>query len=329
MKNFLVTGALGFIGSHFANYMSLKYPHAKFIILDRKDYCGSLENIDKLSYHNTEIVIGDIRNRELVLFILEKYQIDTVVNFAAMTSVCDSFFNSVAFTESNVLGVHNLLECCRIYQNNTNKIEKFIQVSTDEVGGQSLDNIKKDENMTLDPTSPYAASKTAAEFYVKSYFYSYKLPILITRCNNVYGTQQYPEKVIPKFICKLIDGKKLPIHGSGQNRRDFIHVDDVVLAFETIILKGKIGEIYNISSDHDDYSVSQIASTLIGLFYNTQDTDEYLEYVQDRLFNDYRYLINSDKLRSLGWKPQKNDFEANLKEIIVWYKLNRNRYNLN
>lgn len=328
MKNLLLTGCLGFIGSHFANYMSIKYPHTKIIILDRKDYCASLDNINKTSLHNTDIIIGDIRNKDLVMHILDQYKIDTVINFAAMTSVCHSFFNSVAFTESNVLGVHNLLECCRIY--GKDKIEKFIQISTDECisSGNIEDGIMRDENALLLPTNPYSASKAAAEMYVQAYYYSYKLPIVITRCNNVYGTQQYPEKIIPKFICKLIDGQKLTIHGAGGSKRDFIHVNDAVTAIETILLKGDVGQIYNISSDHKEYSALQVAETLVKLFHNDPDYQKYITYVEDRPFNDYRYLISSNKLRKLGWKPVKNDFEENLIEIIKWYKLNRNRFNL-
>lgn len=331
MKNLLLTGCCGFIGSNFVNYISLKYPHLKIIVLDRLDYCGSIENIHKTSLHNTEIIIGDIGNRELVIHILKQHNIDTVINFAAMTSVDSSFFNSIEFTKSNVLSFHNLLECCRVYQNETNKIEKFIQISTDECisSGDIEDAIVRDENALVLPTNPYSASKAAAEMYAKAYYYSYKLPILITRCNNVYGIQQYPEKIIPKFVCKLIDNKPLTIHGNGSSRRDFIHIDDAITAFETILLKGTIGETYNISSDHKDYSVIETAQTLVKLFHGENvNFTEYITFVPDRPFNDYRYLISSDKLRLLGWKPIKNDFETNLIEIIKWYKLNRKRYNL-
>ncbi|QKF93547.1 dTDP-D-glucose 46-dehydratase [Fadolivirus algeromassiliense] len=334
MRNFLITGALGFIASNFVNYMSLKYPHAKFIILDKKDYCSSVENINKQSLHNTEIIIGDIGNKELVLYILEKFEIDTILHFAAQSHVDNSFFNSIDFTINNVLGTHLLLETCRIYNNKTNKIEKFVHVSTDEVYGQVTDNEARIESSVLDPTNPYAASKAAAEFFAKSYYYSYKFPIIVTRGNNVYGPNQYPEKVIPKFICKLLDGEKLTIQGNGSSLRNFIHVDDVNTAFETILLKGEIGHIYNISSDHaNEYSIKELAKILINLFNpdinidNDEELNKHLEYVEDRKFNDARYFISSDKLYKLGWKPQKTDFIANLKDLIEWYKQNRNRYN--
>lgn len=333
MKNFLITGALGFIGSNFVNYMSLKYSHARFIVLDKKDYCSSIENINKQCLHNTEIIIGDIANKELVLYLLKKFEIDTVIHFAAQSHVDNSFFNSIDFTVNNVLGTHMLLEASRIYNDETHKIEKFIHVSTDEVYGQVIDNEARIESSVLDPTNPYAASKAAAEFFVKSYYYSYKFPIIISRGNNVYGPNQYPEKVIAKFICKLIQNEKLTIQGNGLSLRNFIHVDDVNTAFETILLKGEIGQIYNISSDHkNEYSIKDLAKMLIKLFHpdiNVDDENElnnYITYVEDRKFNDARYFISSDKLYKLGWKPEKTNFIDNLKELIEWYRINKDRY---
>ena len=333
MKNFLITGALGFIFSNVTNYLSLKYPHIKIYILDKKDYCSSIENINKESLHNTEIIIGDIRNKELVSFILNKYDITNVIHAAAETHVDNSFFNSTSFTENNILGTHILLECCKIYQEKTGKLEQFIHVSTDEVYGEVLNNEIKLETSVLNPTNPYAASKCGAEFLVKSYYYSYKLPIIITRGNNVYGMNQYPEKVIPKFICHLLNGQKVTIQGDGSNRRNFIHIDDVCTAFETILLKGKIGNIYNISGPEDnDYSVIDLTKILLKLFNPEIDTSNEKEllnsikYVEDRKFNDYRYYISGKKLEELGWKAKKNNLEQNLKELIEWYKLNKSRY---
>lgn len=330
MKNLLVTGALGFIGSNFINYMSLKYPHMHFTVLDKKDYCSSVENINKQSLHNTDIIIGDIANKELVLYLLTKNNIDTVIHFAAQTHVDNSFFNSIEFTKTNVLGTHILLETIRIYHENTNSIEKFIHVSTDEVYGEVNDNIPRDENSPLECTSPYSASKAAAEFIVKSYYHSYKLPIIITRGNNVYGPNQFPEKVIPRFICKLIDGEKLPIQGKGTSRRNFIHAHDTCTAFETILLKGSIGETYNISASHDnEFSVLEIAKMLIELFHKQKidDVTDYVEFIEDRNFNDSRYFISSDKLETLGWKIEKNNFIETLEELIEWYKNNKDKYN--
>lgn len=335
MKNFLITGALGFIASNFVNYMSIRYPHAKFIIIDKKDYCSSLENINRESLHNTEIIIGDIRNHELVTYILNKFTIDTIIHFAAQSHVDNSFFNSIDFTENNVLGTHILLETSRKYHEKTNNLEKFIHVSTDEVYGEVIDDKARIETSILDPTNPYAASKASAEMFVKSYYYSYKLPIIITRSNNVYGKNQYPEKIIPRFICQLLNGEKLTIHGSGLSRRNYMHVDDVTLAFETILLKGEIGQIYNISGSHDnEYNVIDVAKTIISLIYpniNVQEKeqlDKHLVYVEDRKFNDARYFISSDKLELLGWKVNKTNFKENVRELIEWYKINKSRYGL-
>lgn len=333
MKNFLVTGALGFIASNFVNYMSKKYPNSNFIVLDKKDYCSSVENISQDTLKNTEIIIGDIRNHELVSFILHKYEIDNIVHFAAQSHVDNSFYNSIEFTKNNVLGTHNLLESARIYDEKTKKLEKFIHVSTDEVYGEVLDGKARCENAILDPTNPYAASKAAAEFFVKSYHYSYKLPIIITRGNNVYGKNQYPEKIIPKFICHLLEGKKLTVQGSGESKRNFIHIDDVITAFETILIKGKIGEIYNIGGNHDsEYSVVEIAHIILKLFYPDKNFDhvnmfkQYVEYVDDRHFNDARYFITSQKLEKLGWTPTKTNLKENLRELIEWYSQNKKRY---
>lgn len=334
MKNFLVTGALGFIGSNFVNYMSIKYPYIKIVVLDKKDYCSDINNINKQSLHNTEIIIGDILNKELVTYILNKHDIDTIVHFAAQTHVDNSFFNSITFTENNVLGTHTLLECARIYNDTTKRLEKFVHVSTDEVYGEVLQNDEiRNEGSILEPTNPYAASKAAAEFFVKSYFYSYKLPIIITRGNNVYGINQYPEKVIPKFICQLLRKEKLTIQGTGKSIRNFIYVNDTCTAFETIILNGKIGEVYNISSGlNDEYSVMDLARILIKEFYPEADVNNpeilknYITYVEDRKFNDYRYWISNDKLTQLGWKPVHTNFIENIKIIISWYKKNLNRF---
>lgn len=340
MKNFLITGALGFIGSNVVNYLSLRYPHIRIIILDKLDYCASEQNINQISKHNTEIIIGNISNNELVTHILHKYQIDHIIHFAASSHVANSFYNSIEFTINNVLGTHYLLEATRIYNEKTGNIAKFIHISTDEVYGEVVDNIMRKENSILDPTNPYAATKASAEFMVKSYYYSYKLPIIITRANNVYGVNQYPEKLLPRFICQMLNNQKLTVEGDGSSKRNFIHVDDISTAIEKIILEGVIGEIYNISApDNCEFSVMEIAKIVVGLFDkdntdnkdnedNKDDTNNHIKFVENRKFNDCRYYIDSDKLIQLGWEAKKINFIDNVKELIEWYKQNKSRYDL-
>ncbi len=328
MKNFLITGALGFIGSNVVNYLSLKYPHIRIIILDKMSYCSSEHNIDKISLHNVKIVIGDISNKDLVTFLLNEYNIDHIIHFAASSHVANSFYNSLGFTKNNVKGTHYLLEATRIYNEKTNNIEKFIHISTDEVYGEVTDDIMRKETSILDPTNPYAATKAAAEFLVKSYYYSYKLPIIITRANNVYGINQFPEKIIPKFICQMINGEKITIEGTGTSKRNFIHVNDISTAMETILLKGKIGEIYNICApDNCEYTVMEIATKIIQLF-NKENVNDNIVFVEDRKFNDCRYYIDPEKLKALGWTATHTNFDDNLKDLINWYRQYKNRYNL-
>jgi dTDP-glucose 4,6-dehydratase len=213
-----------------------------------------------------------------------------------------SFDDSLTFTKDNILGTHILLESCRKY----GKIDRFIHVSTDEVYGESMNSVDeehKTEHSILCPTNPYAASKAGAELIAQSYNHSYKMPIIITRGNNVYGPNQYPEKLIPRFIELLKEGKKVTIQGEGTSVRAFLHSYDTACAFESILEKGKIGEIYNIGCDAGmEYSVMDIAKILIKMIKKTDNYDEWIEYIEDRPFNDQRYYISNQKLKDLGWK---------------------------
>ena len=311
--NLLVTGGCGFIGSNFINYYKEKNPYIKIINFDKLDYCS-----DKNGVNYDKLVIGNLKNKDLVIHILNEHDIDTVIHFAAQTHVDNSFGNSLEFTIDNILGTHTLLECCKVY----NKIKRFIHISTDEVYGEVDINHKGcTEKSLLNPTNPYAATKAGAEFIARSYFYSFNMPIIITRGNNVYGPRQYPEKLIPKFINQLINNKKCTIHGKGNTRRNFIYVDDVVKAIEIILQKGIINNIYNIGTNNE-YSVSEIADKLIKYLKPNDKVEDWIQYVSDRNFNDYRYAIKSNELYDLGWKEE-TDFNKGFEYTIQWIQSNK------
>jgi dTDP-glucose 4,6-dehydratase len=317
MQNLLVTGGCGFIGSNFVNYYFYKNKDVKIVNLDAMYYCASAENIkpEIRESNRYTLVQGNLCSMDLMRHILETNKIDTIIHFAAQSHVQNSFDDSLQYTSDNVLGTHTLLEACKKY----GKIQKFIHISTDEVYGESmLDDAeaKKNENSVLCPTNPYAATKAAAELIAKSYYFSFKMPIIITRGNNVYGPNQYPEKLIPRFIKLLKEDQKVTIQGDGTNVRAFLHVNDVCTALECILEKGIIGEIYNIGSDdHHEYTVTEIARKLIKDIKNTENYDEWISYVEDRPFNDKRYYISNDKLKKLGWEI-KTDFEEGLSELL-------------
>ena len=253
-KSILVTGGCGFIASNFINTV---YPEYKIINLDKLDYCSNLENVREGS---STFIKGDIKNRDLVSFIIKEFDIDTIFHFAAQSHVDNSFNDPVMFTYENVCGTHNLLEACRLVKPSI----KFIHFSTDEVYGTWVSGPAFTENDMLVPTNPYSSSKAAAEMIVQSYIKSYKMDIKIVRCNNVYGPNQYPEKLIPKFIKLLKGGSKCTLHGSQSSmvKRAFIHVDDVTSAVMTIYNKGTSGEIYNISSEYE-FSILDITKMII------------------------------------------------------------------
>ena len=318
MKNLLVTGGCGFIGSNFINYYFEKNQEVNIVNLDAMYYCASENNVLHSIRENNRysFVKGNLCSMDLVSHVLKTHEIDTVIHFAAQSHVQNSFDDSLQYTHDNVLGTHTILEECRKY----GKIEKFIHISTDEVYGESMleetECDKKNETSILSPTNPYAATKAAAELIAKSYYYSFKMPILITRGNNVYGPNQYPEKLIPRFIQLLQQGEPVTIQGDGSNVRAFLHVNDVCSALECILEQGQVGEIYNIGSDeHHEYSVKQIAEILIQKIKNTTNYDEWITYIEDRPFNDKRYYISNDKLKQLGWEI-KMDFDEGIAALL-------------
>jgi len=314
MKNILITGGCGFIASNFINYFLERHQQYKIINIDAMYYCANEKNVNEniRTSNNYHFIEGSITNRQLVNLIFKTYEIDTIFHFAAQSHVDNSFSNPLQYTEDNIIGTHTLLECIREY----GKIEKFIHVSTDEVYGENDGDIKNEKSI-LNPTNPYSATKAAAEMLVNSYVYSYGLPAIITRGNNVYGPRQYPEKLIPKFILALKNDKKCTIHGEGKTERSFLYISDVVRAFELILFKGELGEIYNIGTIKE-YSVLDITKSLVKLIKNNDEIDDYIEYVEDRKYNDKRYFITCDKLIELGWE-QEVYLDEGLKKTIEFY----------
>ena len=300
MRNALVTGGCGFIASNFLNIMKNRYPETTFVNIDKLDYCSNVHNV------NPGVAIfvkGNIGNAELIEHLIEEYKFDVVFHFAAQSHVDNSFENALSFTIDNTHATHVLIEACRRHIPNV----EFIHFSTDEVYGES----KTDEPFTEDmgvlrPTNPYSASKAAAEMIIRSYIESFGMNIKIIRCNNVYGPNQYPEKLIPKFKQLLREGKKCTIHGtaSSQIKRAFMHVEDVVDAVEIVLVKGTPGEIYNIASD-DELTVMEVTKLIIETVTGTTNYDDWIVYVDDRPFNDQRYYICAKKLKELGWSQKK------------------------
>jgi len=320
MKNLLITGGCGFIGSNYINYIFNKYNDFNIVNIDAMYYCASETNIEE-EIRNSEryrLIKGNLCSYDLVYHIITSYKIDYVIHFAAQSHVQNSFEDALQYTNDNIVGTHNLLEVVRRY----GKVKKFIHVSTDEVYGESMlehDESKKTEESILCPTDPYAATKASAELIAQSYYYSFNMPIIITRGNNVYGPNQYPEKIVPKFIKLLFEDKKVTIQGDGSNVRAFIHVADVVNAFDIILEKGVIGEIYNIGSDdNEEYTVKYVAEMLIKKIKKTDNYSEYIEYITDRPFNDKRYYISNEKIKRLGWNITKN-FDEGIDNLIEMY----------
>ena len=300
----LVTGGCGFIGSNFVNYYFTQNKDVTIVNLDAMYYCASETNVaeDVRKSERYHLVKGNLCSYDLIANILNIYQIDTIIHFAAQSHVQNSFEDALQYTHDKY-----------------GKINRFIHISTDEVYGESMLNEneeKKNENSILCPTNPYAATKAAAELIAKSYYHSFKMPIIITRGNNVYGPNQYPEKLIPRFIQQLKLDEKVTIQGDGSNVRAFLHVNDVCSALQLVLEKGEIGEIYNVGSDdHHEYTVLQIAHILIEKIKGTITHDDWITYIEDRPFNDKRYYISNEKVKQLGWTIDV-DFNKGIDELI-------------
>ncbi len=315
-KNILVTGGAGFIGSNFINHILSKRDDWNVINLDKLTYAGNLENLKpsegKKNYH---FVKGDITNSELVDYLFTKYSIKYVINFAAESHVDRSILGSQIFYTTNVIGTNVLLEAARRHS-----VQKFLQISTDEVYGSLGAEGLFTEQTPLSPNSPYSSSKAAADMMALAFYHTYGMPVVITRCSNNYGPLQFPEKLIPLMIINVLNNKKLPVYGDGLNVRDWIYVIDHNKAAELVFENGKPGEVYNIGASREMKNIEIVKLILSKL----GKGEELIEYVKDRPGHDRRYAIDSSKIQNeLGWKPS-FEFEDAMARTIDWYLSNKN-----
>ena len=301
----LITGGAGFIGCNFVRHILEEHSDYEAVVLDKLTYAGRMENLEEIM-DNITFVHGDICDKSDVDKAL--MNCDAVVNFAAETHVDRSITEAGSFIRTNVLGTHTLLEAAR-----TSGLEKFVQIGTDEVYG-SASSGSFSESDPLNPSSPYSASKAGADLLARAYFTTYNLPVSITRSSNNFGPYQYPEKLIPFFILRAMMGEKLPVYGSGENVRDWLYVRDNCAAIDMVLHKGKSGEIYNIGGSHE---LTNMAITRMILSY-LKKPESMIEHVADRPGHDFRYSVDSSKIRSLGWRP-KRSFEDALRDTLQWY----------
>jgi dTDP-glucose 4,6-dehydratase len=315
LKNILVTGGAGFIGSNFINLILSERDDYFIVNLDKLTYAGNLENLKPSeNKKNYTFIKGDIGNSELVRYIFEKYRIKYVINFAAESHVDRSILGSEIFYRTNVLGTNILLELSRRFE-----VEKFLQVSTDEVYGSLGAEGLFTELTPLSPNSPYSASKASADMMVMAFHHTYGFPAVVTRCSNNYGPYQFPEKLIPLMIINAINGKKLPVYGDGMNVRDWIYVDDHNRAINLVFEKGRNGEIYNIGASSEMANIN-IIKKILGYL---NKPEELIEFVKDRPGHDRRYAIDSSKIQNeLCWKPEYT-FERAISDTIEWYLNNK------
>ena len=357
MNTYLVTGAAGFIGSNFIKYMLAKYDNIHIIVLDLLTYAGNFATIaDDIDNRRCFFVRGDIGNRALVEQLFTDYPIDCVVNFAAESHVDRSIENPQLFLQTNILGTQNLLDVARAHWTQ-GKDEKgypvwkadvrFHQVSTDEVYGSLGAEGYFTETTPLDPHSPYSASKASADFIVKAYMDTYRMPATITRCSNNYGPYQFPEKLIPLIIKNILEGKSLPVYGDGSNVRDWLYVEDHCKAIDLVLQAGKTGEIYNVGGHNEWKNIDIVRLTIRTVRQLMEEQPEYREtlkkreldadgklridwinddlitFVKDRLGHDQRYAIDPAKIsRELGWMPE-TSFEKGILKTIRWYLENQ------
>lgn len=330
MKNYLVTGGAGFIGSNYIIYMLNKYQDIKIVNLDALTYAGNLENLKDVEGNPAYTFIqGDICDKSLVEELFREHSFDYVINFAAESHVDRSITDPDIFAKTNVLGTLNLMNAAKAawhtgddqYRENV----KFLQVSTDEVYGALGETGYFTETTPLDPHSPYAASKASAQMFVKAYADTFKFPVNITCCSNNYGPFQFPEKLIPLIINNCLNHKNLPVYGDGKQVRDWLYVEDHCKAIDMVIQNGKVGETYNVGGHNERYNIDIIKNIITYVRENVDDTvsEDLIKHVEDRKGHDRRYGIDPEKIKNeLGWYPE-TPFDKGIKLTIDWYLNNK------
>jgi dTDP-glucose 4,6-dehydratase len=311
MQNLLVTGGAGFIGSNFVHYLLETYPSYVVVNLDKLTYAGNLENLEDVAGNpRYRFVKGDVCDRGLVESTVKENKIDAVINFAAESHVDRSILGTSPFIQTNFVGTHTLLEITQSLG-----VNRFLQISTDEVYGSTPSSTKFTEESLLNPSSPYAASKASADLLALSYYRTFGTPVVISRCSNNYGPYQFPEKLIPLIISNAIGDLPLPIYGDGLQIRDWIHVQDHCAALDRVLHAGRAGEIYNISAEDERKNLSVVRLILKKL----GKPESLINFVKDRPGHDRRYAISAAKIRDeLGWSPR-TSFEEGLQSTVNWY----------
>jgi len=331
-RKILITGGAGFIGSHVVRLFVKKYPEYAILNLDKLTYAANLENLHDIeSYSNYKFIKGDIVDIDFLNILFQREAVDGVIHLAAESHVDRSLENPAEFVNTNVLGTLNLLQAAYKLWSGNFEGKRFYQVSTDEVYGSAEHGEFFTEMTSIDPRSPYSASKAAADHFVSAYQNSFKLPTLISRCSNNYGPNHFPEKLIPLMINNILNEKPLPVYGKGENIRDWLYVHDHATAIDAIFHKGSIGEVYNIGGNNEWKNIDLIhvlCKIMDSKLMRPDGTSaKLITYVKDRAGHDLRYAIDSSKLqKNLGWSPSV-DFETGLEKTVDWYLSNRDWLN--